>query len=94
VPSAPRGGIGLSSHPPTGSRGVCTDDDHEDDNDDHEDEDQGHDEIGPSQLDDAPWTQPSQQVGTRRHRPPDPYTLGTHALGHKGKGRSRRQWGL
>jgi hypothetical protein len=84
VPSAPRGGVGSSSHPPTGSRGICTEDD---------DEDQGHEKIGPSQLDDAPSTHPMQQVGTRRRRPPDPYTPGTHALGHKGKGRSRRQWG-
>jgi hypothetical protein len=91
VPSAPRGGVGSSSHEPTGSRGVCNNDDDEDDDDDHEDEDQGHEEIRPSQLDEAPWTQPSQQVSTRRHRPPDPYTSGTHALGHKGKGRSRRQ---
>jgi hypothetical protein len=60
VPSAPRGGVGSSSHPPTGSQGVCTDDDDEDDDDHHEDEDQGHEEIGSSQLDDAPWTQPSQ----------------------------------
>jgi hypothetical protein len=90
VPSAPIGGVGLSSHEPIGLRGVCNDDDDEDDNDDQEDEDQGHEEIEPSQLDDAPWTQPSQQVGTRRRRPHDPYTPGTHALGHKGKGRSRR----
>jgi hypothetical protein len=87
VPFAPRGGVGSSSHTPTGSRGICT----EDDDDDDEDEDQGHEEIGPSQLDDALWTQPTQQVGTRRRRPPDPYTPGTHALRHKGKGRSRRQ---
>jgi hypothetical protein len=46
VPSAPRGGVGSSSHPATGSRGVCIDDDEEDDDDDHEDEDQGHEEIG------------------------------------------------
>jgi hypothetical protein len=92
VPSAPRGGVGSSSHPPTWSRGICTeDDDEDDDDDDHEDVDQGHEELGPSQLDDAPWTQPTQQVGTRRRRPPDPYTLGTHALGHKGKGRCKRQ---
>jgi hypothetical protein len=94
VPSAPRGGVGSSSHPPTGSRnhGTEEDDDEDDDDDDEdEDEDQGHEEIGPSQLDDAPWTQPTQPVGTRRRRPPDPYTPGTHALGHKGKGKSRRQ---
>jgi hypothetical protein len=56
VPSALRGGVGSSSHQPTGLRGVCNDDD---DDDDDEDEDQRHEEIGPSQLDDAPWTQPS-----------------------------------
>jgi hypothetical protein len=91
VPSAPRGGVGSSSHPPTGSRGICTKDDDEDDDDDHEDVDQGHEKLGSSQLDDASWTQPTQQVGTRRRRPPDPYTPDTHALGHKGKDRSRRQ---
>jgi hypothetical protein len=82
VPSAARGGVGSSSHAPIGSRGICTED---------EDVDQGHEELRPSQLEDAPLTQPTQQVGTRRRRPPDPYTLGTHALGQKGKGRSRRQ---
>jgi hypothetical protein len=56
VPFAPRGGVGSSSHPPIGSRGICTEDDDEDDDDDHEDVDQGHEELGPSQLDDAPWT--------------------------------------
>jgi hypothetical protein len=92
VPSAPRGGVSSSSHVPIGSRGICTEDeDEDDDNDDHEDVDQGHEELGPSQLEDALWTQPTQQVGTRRRRPPDPYTPGTHALGQKGKGRSRRQ---
>jgi hypothetical protein len=83
VPSTARGGIGLSSHAPTGSRGICTED--EDEDDDHEDVDQGHKELGPSQLEDAPWTYPTQQVGTRQCRPPDPYTPGTHALGQKGK---------
>jgi hypothetical protein len=39
VPSAPRGGVGSSSHEPTGSRGACNDDDDEDDDDDHKDED-------------------------------------------------------
>jgi hypothetical protein len=53
VPSTPRGNVGSSSHPPTGSRGICTEDDDDDDDDDHEDEDQGHKEIGPSQLGDA-----------------------------------------
>jgi hypothetical protein len=79
------------SHGAGRARALCTEDDDEDDDDDHEDMDQGHKELGLSQLDDAPWTQPTQQVGTRRRRPPDPYTPGTHALGHKGKGMSRRQ---
>jgi hypothetical protein len=48
VPSAPRGGVGLSSHEPTGSREICNDEDDEDEEDDDEDEDQGHEEIGPS----------------------------------------------
>jgi hypothetical protein len=40
VPSAPRGGIGSSSHTPTGSRGICTEDeDKDDDDEDHEDVD-------------------------------------------------------
>jgi hypothetical protein len=91
VASAARGGVGSSSHAPIGSRGICTEDEDEDDDHDQEDVDQGHEELGPSQLEDAPSTQPTQQVGTRRRRPPDPYTLGTHALGQKGKGRSKRQ---
>jgi hypothetical protein len=82
VPSAARGGVGSSSHAPIGSRGICT----EDEDDDHEGVDQGPEELGPSQLEDAPWTLPTQQVSTRRRRPPDPYTPGTHALGQKGKG--------
>jgi hypothetical protein len=39
VPSAPRGGVGLSSHPLTGSRGIYTEDDDKDDDDNHEDVD-------------------------------------------------------
>jgi hypothetical protein len=89
VPSAARGGVGSCSHAPTGLRGISTED--EDEDDDHEDVDQKHEELGPSQLEDAPSTQPTQQLGTRRRRPSDPYTLGTHALGHKGKGNFRRQ---
>jgi hypothetical protein len=64
VPSATRGGVGSSSHAPTGSRDICTiptgsrdictEDEDEDDDDDHEDVDQGHKELGPSQLEDAP----------------------------------------
>jgi hypothetical protein len=48
VPSAPRGSVGSSSHPPIWSRGICTEDNDKDNDDDHEDEDQGHEEIGPS----------------------------------------------
>jgi hypothetical protein len=58
VPSVARGGVGLSSHAPTGSRGISTKD--EDEDDDHKDMDQGHKELGPSQLKDAPSTQPMQ----------------------------------
>jgi hypothetical protein len=89
VPSAARGSVCSSSHTPIGPRCICIED--EDEDDDHEDMDQGYGELGPSQLEDAPSTQPTQQVGTRRRRPPDPYTLGTHALGQKGKGKSRKQ---
>jgi hypothetical protein len=92
VPSAARGGVGSCSHAPTGLRGISTED--EDEDDDHEDMDQGHEELGLSQLKDAPSTQPTQQLGTRRRRPPDPYTPGTHALRHKGKAKSMRQWEL
>ena len=38
-------------------------------------------EIGPSQLQDAPSTQPMQPCGHRQHRLRDAYTLGTDALG-------------
>jgi hypothetical protein len=37
VPSTTRGGVGSSSHAPTGSRGICIED--EDEDDDHEDMD-------------------------------------------------------
>ena len=82
VPSAGRGGLGSSSQVATGD---------EDDDNDEDDMDQRHEELGPSQLHDSPSTQPTQPPGTRRRRPPDPYTLGTSALGHKGKGKTRRQ---
>ena len=78
VPSAGRGGLGSSSQAPTGDE-------------DDDDVDRRHEELGPSQLQDAPSTQPTQPSGTRQRRPPDPYTLGTSALGHKGKGKTRRQ---
>ena len=82
VPSTGRGGLGSSSHAPIG-------DEEEDEDDD--DVDQRHEELGLSQLQDAPSTQPTQPSGTRRRRPPDPYTPGTSALGHKGKCKTRRQ---
>ena len=84
VPSTGRGGLGSSSQVAIGDE-----DEHEDD--DEDDVDQRHEELGPSQLHDAPSTQPTQPPGTRQRRPPDPYTLGTSALGHKGKGKTRRQ---
>jgi hypothetical protein len=61
----------------------------------HDDDDDdagaaGQDEIGPSWLQNAPTTQPS-QLTPRRRRPRDPYTLGTDALGVKGKGKTRRK---
>ena len=58
--------------------------------DDDEVEQQTYDEIGPSQLVDAPSTQPTQPVRRRRRREPSRYTPGTDALG-KGKGKARRQ---
>ena len=85
VPSIGRRGPGSSSQAPIGSTGLVYDDD-EDDDVDHR-----HDELGPSQLHDAPSTQRTQPSGTRRRRPPNPYTPGTDALDHKGKGKSRRQ---
>lgn len=70
----------------------------QDDEDDDDDDDDagagagaaGQVEIGPSQLQDAPTTQPS-QLTPRRRRPRDPYTPGTDALGAKGKGKTRRK---
>jgi hypothetical protein len=50
----------------------------------------GQDEIGPSQLQDAPTTQ-SSQLTPRRRCPRDPYTPGTDALGAKVKGKTRRK---
>ena len=80
VPSAGRGDLGSSSQAPTG-----------DEDEDDDDVDQRHEELGPSQLQDAPSTQPTQPSGTKRRHPLDPYTSGTSALGHKGKGKTRRQ---
>jgi hypothetical protein len=50
--------------------------------------DYDQDEIGPSQLQGAPSTQPLQPEHRRRHRSPQCYTPGTDALG---KGKSRRR---
>ena len=85
VPFAGRGGLVSSSQAATG------DGDKDEEDDDDDDVDKRHDELGPSQLHDAPSTHPTPPLGTRRRRPCDPYTLGTSALGHKGKGKSRRQ---
>ena len=51
-------------------------------------------EIGPSQLQDAPSTQPMQPCGHRQHRLRDAYTLGTDALGTYalGKGNAKSRW--
>ena len=81
VPSTGREGLGSSSQ-------VATLDEDEDDDDD--DVDQKHEELGPSQLQDAPSTQPTQPPSARRCRPPNPYTPGIDALGHKDKGKTRR----
>jgi hypothetical protein len=62
----------------------------DDDDDDTSADAAGQEEIGPSQLQDAPTTQPS-QLTPRRRRPRDPYTPGTDALGAKGKGKTMRK---
>uniref|UniRef100_K3YL96 Aminotransferase-like plant mobile domain-containing protein n=1 Tax=Setaria italica TaxID=4555 RepID=K3YL96_SETIT len=82
VPSPGRGGIGSSSQAATQAKGIAYED---------EDNDERHEELGLSQLHDAPLTQPTQPTGTRRCRPPSLYTPGTDTLGHKGKGKTRRQ---
>ena len=82
VPSVGRGALGSSSQAAIGDG---------DEDDDDDDMDKRHDELGPSQLHDAPSTHPTPPLGTRRRCPHDPYTLGTSALGHKGRGKSRRQ---
>ena len=65
--------------------------DEDDEEDDEEAKERGYDELGESQLQDAPSTQPTQVAGTRRRRPPCAYTPGTDALSHKGKGKTMRQ---
>ena len=87
VPSTGRGGLGSSSQAPTWSIDIA----YEDEDKDDDEVDQRHEELGPSQLQDAPSTQSTQPSCTTRHRPPDPYALGTDALSHKGKGKTRRQ---
>ena len=86
VPSTGRGGFGSSSQAATGDG---DEDEDEEDDDDH-DVDKRHEELVPSQLHDAPSTHPTPPLGTRRRHPRDPYTLGTSAISHKGKGKSRR----
>ena len=83
VPSAGRGGLGFSSQAAIG--------DGDEDEEDDDDVDKRHEELGPSQLHDTPSTHPIPSLGTRRRRLRDPYTLGTSALGHKGKDKSMRQ---
>ena len=87
-------GLGSSSHGGTSAATVDTfqgDGDEDDVEGDEEAKERGHDELGESQLQDAPSTQPTPVAGTRRRRPPCTYTPGTDALGHKGKGKTRRQ---
>ena len=84
VPSTGRGGLGSSSQ-------VAIGDGDEDEEDNDDDVDKRHEELGLSQLHDAPSTHPTPPLDTRRRHPCDPYTPGTSALGHKGKGKSRRQ---
>uniref|UniRef100_K4AJ17 Aminotransferase-like plant mobile domain-containing protein n=1 Tax=Setaria italica TaxID=4555 RepID=K4AJ17_SETIT len=93
VPSLREGGVGTSSQGPSGSKSIASEeDDDDDDDDDGGDDEQRAEEIGPSQLQEAPLTQPTQAVGgTRLRHPRSPYTPGTDALGHKGKGKTRRQ---
>ena len=54
VPSAGRGGLGSSSQAATGDEDGDKDEDEDDD-----DVDQRHEELGSSQLQDAPSTQPT-----------------------------------
>ena len=58
VPSTGRGGLGSSSKAAIGDRD-------EDEDDDEDDVDERHEELGPSQLHDAPLTQPTQPLGAR-----------------------------
>uniref|UniRef100_K3YRP1 Aminotransferase-like plant mobile domain-containing protein n=1 Tax=Setaria italica TaxID=4555 RepID=K3YRP1_SETIT len=91
VPSLREGGVGTSSQGPSASKSIASEEVDNDDDDD--DDEQRAEEIGPSQLQETPLTQPTQVVGgTRLRRPRSPYTPSTDdALGHKGKGKTRRQ---
>jgi hypothetical protein len=65
------------------------DEDEDDDDDDHHDDDTGagaagQEEIGPSQLQDAPTNQPS-QLTPRRRRPRDPYIQAPTLLGPRAR---------
>ena len=87
-------GFGTSSHRGTSAATVDTFQGHENEDDEDRNEEakeRGYDELAESQLQDAPSTEPTQVAGTRRRRPPCKYTSGIEALGHKGKGKTRRQ---
>ena len=62
VSSVGRGDLCSSSQAPTGSIGIAYEDEDEDD----DEVDQRHEELGLSQLQDAPSTQPTQPSDTRR----------------------------
>ena len=87
-------GLGSSSHGGTSAATVDTFQGHENEDDDDRNEEakeRGYDELAKSQLQDAPLTQATHVAGTRRRCPPCTYTPGTDALGHKGKGKTRRK---
>jgi hypothetical protein len=89
-------GAGLSAAPShtagqSSSRGTVDTFDGREDEDEDEDDEGAYDELGPSQLGDAPLTQPSQTPGPRRRKAPDLYTPGTDAVRGKGKGKTRRK---
>ena len=83
--------LGTSSHGGTSAATVDTFQGHRDKEDAEEAVERGYDELAESQLQDAPSTEPTQVAGMRRRCPPCKYTPGTGALGHKGKGKTRRQ---
>ena len=72
-PSTGRGALGSSSQAAAG------DGEEDKEADDDDDMDKRHDELGSSQLHDAPSTHPTPPLGTRRRCPRDPYTPGTSA---------------